>query len=152
MKRCSSCKVEKDRAEFHVETQRKDGLYPSCKACRKMAKAASMAKDPRRKIRHRAQISDWRQKNKSRVLEQDRARRLVKKYGLTKADVAAMAHKQGHCCAICGSMPIKLHIDHCHATGRVRALLCSSCNMGLGHLVDSPERLRAAALFVEKYV
>src|SRR4051794_16557750 len=57
-------------------------------------------------------------------------------------------------CALCFSPPGGrggLHVDHCHATGAVRALLCSDCNTGLGLLKDSPALLRDAARYVELY-
>jgi hypothetical protein len=50
-------------------------------------------------------------------------------------------------CAICGALPkdkYALHIDHDHNTGRVRGLLCNSCNTGLGKLGDNAAGLRAA--------
>jgi Recombination endonuclease VII len=43
-------------------------------------------------------------------------------------------------CAICGSEE-NLHIDHDHNTGKIRALLCRSCNIGLGHFKDEPSLL-----------
>ena len=41
------------------------------------------------------------------------------------------------------------HIDHCHTTGEVRALLCSTCNSMLGFAKDNPALLRAGALYLE---
>lgn len=53
-------------------------------------------------------------------------------------------------CAICGAPKKReLVIDHDHATGFTRGLLCQPCNNGLGHFKDSPESLRAAALYLE---
>lgn len=81
-------------------------------------------------------------------------RDIQKKYGLTVEDVARMANAQGLGCAIC-RRPLRFDnkdttIDHCHATGRVRGLLCSPCNHALGHAFDSPERLEAMAAYLRR--
>ena len=78
------------------------------------------------------------------------------RYGLTAEQHAAMLTAQDGRCAICGDPPnpngikagSRLHVDHCHATGRVRALLCNSCNRGIGYFHDDAERMRKAAEYV----
>jgi len=69
-----------------------------------------------------------------------------------------MVEAQGNRCAICNSPPIDsrvedpvLSIDHCHATGRVRGLLCAPCNHGLGHFNDDPRRVLLAARYLIKH-
>lgn len=57
---------------------------------------------------------------------------------------------QGGKCAICGSPSDNLFIDHCHRTGRVRALLCLRCNSGLGFFDDDPDRLEAASRYIRE--
>jgi hypothetical protein len=74
------------------------------------------------------------------------------RYGLTEQDVQAMFEQQRGLCACCGNpetSTIKstgqikmLHIDHNHKTGEVRGLLCQDCNMSLGHLQDSSQRIQ----------
>ena len=72
-------------------------------------------------------------------------------YGITLEQYEAMLAAQNGCCAICRTSPTEkrqLHVDHCHATGRVRALLCSPCNTQLG----SFEKLRdQATAYLAKY-
>ncbi len=74
-------------------------------------------------------------------------------YGLTLAEFNSMLAAQNGCCAICGHEPggtvkqRKLCVDHCHKTGKVRALLCGSCNIGMGLFGDDPERLIKAASY-----
>ena len=75
-------------------------------------------------------------------------------YGVTPQQYADMLVAQGHRCAVCGNsewggrhgVP---HVDHCHATNKVRALLCDNCNQGLGRFKDRPDILRAAADYLE---
>jgi hypothetical protein len=61
--------------------------------------------------------------------------------------------RQNGRCALCGGPPTErgLVIDHCHRSGKVRALLCSSCNKGLGFFRDDPERLTAAITYLENH-
>lgn len=68
-----------------------------------------------------------------------------------------MLMAQGMACAICGDHISEeknargqrtAHVDHCHATGRVRGLLCRGCNHGLGNFKDRPEALESAAAYL----
>ena len=77
-----------------------------------------------------------------------------KSYGLTKHERAFLHRESKGLCAICQQEPYenkKLVIDHCHRTGKVRNLLCQSCNLGLGLFKDNPNALRTAAAYVLKY-
>lgn len=73
-------------------------------------------------------------------------------YGLTLEEVEAMRRAA---CAICGSVGGsgrhgQLHVDHCHAGGQVRGLLCHHCNVGLGQFKDDPELLTAAIRYLKR--
>lgn len=65
-----------------------------------------------------------------------------------------MLQEKGNRCGICqieaDLLKECLHIDHCHTTGKVRGLLCRSCNLGLGFFRDSPELMNNASLYLEK--
>lgn len=85
-----------------------------------------------------------------------RNNRYLTKYGITADEYDALLASQGGKCGICGSAEEGrgykwLHVDHCHDTGAVRGILCSTCNTGIGHLGDSPERLRQALKYLESY-
>jgi hypothetical protein len=77
-----------------------------------------------------------------------RARLLERRFGLTVAELVALRERQGDACAICGTTG-PLSIDHNHATGAVRGLLCATCNFMVGHGKDDPELLRKAAAYLE---
>jgi|SRR5580658_7043242 hypothetical protein len=69
-------------------------------------------------------------------------RTLWDKYKLTPTAHAALWGRQLGCCAICrkslGGL-VKACVDHCHVTSRVRGILCSPCNLALGHIQDRAE-------------
>ena len=62
-----------------------------------------------------------------------------------------MLDAQDYLCAICKGGPDgrgRLHVDHDHESGRVRGLLCSNCNLGLGKFKDDPALVREAARYL----
>ena len=82
--------------------------------------------------------------------------RLAHKYGITPEDYDRMVIDQGNMCALCdspepGTKHGFWHIDHCHSTGVLRKLLCSTCNTGLGSFYDNPDVLRRAADYIEAH-
>lgn len=92
-------------------------------------------------------------RNKNRP-EVQRAWNLQKNYGMRLGDFESLLLFQGGRCATCtstvaDSMTRNLHVDHDHATGRVRGLLCSHCNRALGNARDDPTQLRRLAAYLE---
>lgn len=76
-------------------------------------------------------------------------------YGLTPTRYEAMLAGQNNRCAICrspewGGKHNVPHVDHDHASGIVRGLLCDNCNNGLGRFRDDSARLRDAAVYLER--
>lgn len=82
--------------------------------------------------------------------EKERKRWLRVNYGLSTEDFESLLVAQDFSCAICatafdpGVRDLTPCVDHSHATGQVRGLLCHTCNLGLGHFRDDPKRLQAA--------
>lgn len=78
-----------------------------------------------------------------------------RKYGISLAEREELAERQGLRCSVCGThesqLDKRLAVDHDHATGAVRALLCQTCNLGLGFFKDSPELLEKAAEYVRHH-
>lgn len=81
--------------------------------------------------------------------ENERLRGAVKKYGMTVEQFEDLFQKQGGKCAICKlTSKRRLAIDHDHKTGRVRGLLCVTCNLGIGNFQDNPDTLVSAAAYL----
>lgn len=89
-------------------------------------------------------LAEKRYRQSEAVKQRLRRNRLKTRYGLTPEQVESMKVTQGNVCAICETEPKTWHIDHCHSTGKVRGLLCGSCNMALGLMKDDPVRLSKA--------
>lgn len=80
------------------------------------------------------------------------------RYGVSLEGYEKALIDQKHLCAICKNPETQnrkqykrrqpLSFDHCHTTGKFRALLCSKCNMGIGNFDDDPDRLEAAARYI----
>ncbi len=88
-----------------------------------------------------------------------------RKYGTSQkfyADYDALFERQGGKCAICGETKVlkdgrsskhkKLCLDHCHSSGKLRGLLCTGCNTGLGSFKDDPLRLCAAITYLSDFI
>jgi hypothetical protein len=111
------------------------------------------------RIRERQRV--WRANNPEKVAasqrryrqshpERRKAAKIKKLYGLEPAAYAQLVAEQEGRCSICRD-EAALHVDHDHVTGKVRALLCGTCNRGLGHFKDNPVLLRAAITYLEAH-
>jgi hypothetical protein len=81
-----------------------------------------------------------------------KSRKVERVYGLTDEDLARLYEQQGRCCAVCRiplHLGVETKIDHCHATGRVRGLLCHGCNVALGLMKDNPAAIRRLAEYAD---
>ena len=101
----------------------------------------------------RAYQKEYRIRNKHRASLQRRNCSYKRLYGITLLDYQDMLVNQHGVCAICGGRPDLrlLHVDHCHATGKVRALLCVNCNTALANFDDSPQLMRKAADYIDTF-
>ena len=137
MKLCSKCGVEKDLSEFSPHPR---GIYkkqPQCKKCR-----AAMSTEYKRK-----RLENDKDFNRKNNLKQN--------YGITLDEYNKMYENQKGCCKICGehqeSFSVTLAVDHCHTTGKVRGLLCRSCNTALGSFRDNITNLQSAIDYLKEH-
>ena len=110
-------------------------------------------KDPeRRKQYHK----EYRESHPKQSPEYKRNAKLKNRYGITSVEWDDLFESQNWSCAICvlpwkpDDIRAQWHTDHDHKTGKVRGILCSTCNRGLGQFQDSPALMRLAALYVER--
>jgi|SRR5579872_548691 len=86
--------------------------------------------------KHRLASLKYEQVHKDKVVN----RKLLSKYGITLQEKTEMFKSQNGQCKIC-SLPFETlytaHVDHNHLTGKVRGLLCLSCNHMVGKARDS---------------
>lgn len=79
---------------------------------------------------------------------------LMKSYGITSDDYLLMLESQNNVCAICRGPQTNTRtnyfdVDHCHKTGKVRGLLCTNCNHGIGKFQDDKELMLHAYNYLE---
>ncbi len=136
-KLCSKCKTWYPATveHFHRSKSGKYGLQNWCKEC------AS---------------SEGRRANKRR---HDQNYHRLNKYGIGIEQYEQMEKAQDGKCAICERVEtqvqkgkvIRLSIDHNHSTGKIRALLCHNCNIGLGNFKENEVSLLKAILYLRKW-
>ncbi len=139
-KLCPKCQEVKPLCEFYIyKTGKNVGrLYGYCKECRK--------------IYNQTYSTNNREKNRLRKLKYyqdnpERSRLIMIKYlyGLSEEEYKALPKK----CGICGSVE-NLNVDHNHITGKVRGVLCGTCNRGIGMFKDSSWLLIRSAFYILK--
>lgn len=97
--------------------------------------------DPEYRERKKAASRAYRAANPNR--SRDRRRDILRRYEMTPEQFEEMSKEQDGMCLICGR-EVPLVVDHDHLTGKVRGLLCRTCNSGLGQFRDDRDLLRAA--------
>lgn len=142
MKICSRCKVEKPVEQFYKDRRIKDGLDSQCKSC---TDKTSVEYCRNNKDKRRGYYKEYNVRNRRHIKEC----KLKRKYGITLEEYEDMVKAQDSKCCLCRKFEEGLHIDHCRESGKVRGLLCGSCNRGIGLLKHNPNILRRAADYVE---
>lgn len=74
---------------------------------------------------------------------------LKQKYNLSLEQYDALVREQEGRCKLCNQPTPHLWVDHDHQTGKIRALLCPSCNSGLGFFREHPELLQRAVKYLQ---
>lgn len=148
-KRCGRCEKWKRVEEFYRQKSGTHGRDGYCKQCRR--ERDHIASDKRKKSGPRIYSPE--------ISLQRRIKGIKKNYGLGWNQYLAMFEEQQGLCAICekpetsgrrGEQKFNLCVDHDHTTGKVRALLCTSCNKRLG-VIENRKFLKRALRYLKQH-
>lgn len=158
-KRCRICKQEKLDSEFYPNSHTKDGLRAECKECKRLEYQQN--KEQRSK---KAKENYWKnpqiareRANKYRKAFPNKVKstKLMQEFGLSYEEYVSKLEAQNYSCAICdkheSNFTFKLAVDHDHESGKIRGLLCSNCNNGLGRFHDDLNKLQNAIEYLKKH-
>lgn len=128
---CKDCKIEKPVEDFyrHYNKKAKKSYYrTNCKLC------------------ENERSRKYHNENKATRSFQNKMWKIENRFGITIDKYESMLAAQDYGCKICqgNDLDRSLAIDHNHETGKVRGLLCSKCNRGLGYFQDNVELLQKA--------
>ncbi len=134
MKLCVRCNTERPFTDFSKDKNRKDGYYVYCKICMRVWSREFRLKNPR----------------------SSKHSEIKYKYGISLEEYNLKLISQGNCCAICGTDKPgggheNLYVDHDHNTGKVRGLLCRSCNLMLGYAFDKIDTLESGIAYIKRW-
>lgn len=132
-KQCTSCGTVKDIEDFHWHYKSRGIRRHSCNTCR-----SNVEKERQRQDNYKVKRKDY---------------TLKKTYNISADEYYEKLKYQNYGCGLCGKKQEskQLAVDHCHATGKIRELLCGPCNTGLGQFQDNPELLIKAAGYLRKH-
>ena len=141
LKKCNTCDEEKPITEFYKRNDRGATSYRGdCKVCM-ISKRVSWQK------KNRDKVNAYHREQRKEKPHQEKNRRLKYRFDITLQDYNTMLQGQDNRCRICDIIfydTTVACVDHCHDTGKVRGLLCSPCNKGLGHFKDSVDNMGKA--------
>ncbi len=145
------------RAESHKRWRDKNpGYYKNWYANRPgYSKEKSHLSEQRNYESRKEYKRKYYQANKANIRTKTRKNKMKRQYGITVEDYDRLLQSQANSCAVCktatsGVKSNAFYVDHCHKTGKVRGLLCSKCNSGIGMLGDTAAAVQSAADYLRK--
>lgn len=146
---CKDCGLERIEKRYLTSTIPVTGkkYYKIiCKSCKSL-REKKYNEANKEMIKRKSRKYYW--ENPDKACDQ----RLKRVFGITLDEYNILLEKQGYKCKICerptSDFKKRLHVDHCHKTGKIRGLLCYTCNSGLGYLKDSIYLLFKAIFYLK---
>ena len=138
---CNKCKITKSFDNFYKNAIPSDAI---CKECDRQRK---------KEYRKRPEVRE-------REYTYEMKKHYEKRYGITFDQYNELLIKQNNVCAICKTKnktidkrtkrPKRLNVDHCHSTKKVRGLLCTKCNTGIGFFNDNILLLESCLRYIHE--
>lgn len=129
-RKCNKCNEILPVTDFHIKADKNNKHYrfnSPCKSCAHIGRNINYQKAYQRKV----------------------------KYNLSQEEYDFKLKQQNYSCAICDihqdDYSKEFSVDHCHKTGKVRALLCNQCNSGIGFFRESVSIMKKAISYIKKY-
>ena len=146
--KCRACLEKKDSTMFVLDNKNKSP-WEICIPCKEQGKKRIQKTYPKKPATPESKERDYK-----RMIQ----RHMKKTYGITLEDYNLMLERQNGRCAICNGQEIfrgkgKIHnlsVDHCHASGKVRGLLCRNCNQVIGTFKEDIQRFKNAIKYLNK--
>lgn len=152
---CARCEELKPLAAFGTKITKPYSPVQFIKSyCTPCVTAVSREWHVANHARKVAKVDAWKANNPEKVTV-TRQKRMLRNYGLTLEMYELLLLDQGGVCGICatstpGGYGNRFHVDHDHATGKIRGLLCTRCNVGLGNFRHTQKFLLRAARYLKQ--
>lgn len=139
--------------DFGFSSYRRDGFMTACKACvNKAQNGDRLVKRVGKRLISLGIVDPEPLPKSNRQIVKGEFRRRLGRYGITTERYEDLLRSQGGLCAVCRDKDsLSLVVDHDHATGRVRGLLCHRCNTAIGFLQDNSVGVRRALEYLERH-
>ena len=144
MKACGRCQAVKPLSDFNTGQS-------YCKPCVSEYQRAYYQAN---REKHLAKNRVWREKHPDYRGTSNGVRGRLRRIGLLTEANETFVNAHNDRCDICGKQPTdiykKLHIDHCHASHKLRGMLCNLCNNGIEQFAEDPRIIRRAIEYVRR--
>jgi hypothetical protein len=154
LKPCPVCRETKPLSDFYRKSNSPDGVDGYCKTCARSKCREWLIANP---DKARESGIKWRANHRTQHQRLVRNAGLKRSYGITNSDFDRMIIAQSGMCGLCGKpfderkKSTGAHVDHDHATNRLRSLIHNTCNLMLGCVDDDIDILKAAVEYLKSW-
>lgn len=142
---CYTCKSKQPLSHFTEKRNKNDNIIYRCNIFLKEKRISPKKGKPGKRFKSLEYSRDSKEYKLDRYYE--------KRYNISLKDYNNILTQQSNCCGICkehkNNFKQSLCVDHCHITGKIRGLLCKTCNKALGHFKDNLDTIQKATSYLK---